>query len=362
MKHIEIFKPGKHTAVSGAVIEFTEAEMKAAAAAYDPAKHEAPLVVGHPTLDGPAYGWVQGLSYSETDSRLLADPNQVEVAFAEMVNAGRFKKVSASWYTPTAPNNPVPGVYYLRHVGFLGATPPSVKGLKSASFAEAEEGVVEFADWAAVDNADMWRRLREWVIGKFGIEEADKVAPSWVVDSIKTAAVLEPAPASQTNSLIYSEGKTMTPAELAARAAELDTREKAIKANETAARNKELVEFADSLVAAGQLLPANKDKVVGLLQTMPEATVISFGEGDAKVDTPAIQVLKDFLKSQPKIVNFSEVARADKDGSTDLTDNKTVSDRATAYKQRMDAQGTSCSFAEAVDAVHAGKDQPAQSK
>lgn len=359
MKHIEIFKPGKHTAVSGAVINFTEAEMKAAAAAYDPAKHEAPLVVGHPTLDGPAYGWVQGLNYSEATGLLLADPNQVDAAFAEMVNAGRFKKVSASWYTPTAPNNPVPGVYYLRHVGFLGATPPAVKGLKSASFAEAEEGVIEFADWAAVDNADMWRRLREWLIGKFGIEEADKVAPSWVVDSIKTAAVQEPAPASQTNNLIYSEGNDMAPTaeQLATRAAELDTREKAIKATETAARNKELVEFADSLVAAGQLLPANKDKVVGLLQTMPEATVISFGEGDAKKDTPALEVLKDLLKSQPKIVNFSEVAGADKDGAAALTDNKAVSDRATAYKRRMDEQGASCSFAEAVDAVNAGRDQ-----
>ncbi len=355
MKHIEIFKPGKHTAVSGAVINFTEAEMKAAAAAYDPAKHEAPLVVGHPTLDGPAYGWVQGLSYSEKDSRLLADPNQVEVAFAEMVNAGRFKKVSASWYTPTAPNNPVPGVYYLRHVGFLGATPPSVKGLKSASFSEAEEGVIEFADWAAVDNADMWRRLREWLIGKFGIEEADKVAPSWVVDSIKSAAIVDDTQAP--TPLLYSEGNTMTPEQLATRATELDNREKALTAKETKARNDELAEFAEDLVKSGQLLPANKDKVVGLLQTMPEATVISFGEGDAKTETPALQVLKEFLKAQPKIVNFSEVAGTDKDGAAALTDNKAVSDRATAYKRRMDEQGASCSFAEAVDAVNAGRDQ-----
>lgn len=362
MKYIEIFKPGKHIATSGAHIQFSEAEMKAAAAAYDPAKHEAPLVVGHPQHDLPAYGWVQSLSYSEDTKLMLAGPDQVEATFAEMVNAGRFKKVSASWYTPTAPNNPVPGVYYLRHVGFLGAMPPAVKGMKSASFAEAEEGVVEFADWAAVDNADMWRRLREWLIGKFGIEEADKVAPSWVVDSIKSAAIVDDTKAP--TPLLYSEGNHMAPTaeQLATRAAELDTREKAIKAAETATRNKELVEFADSLVAAGQLLPANKDKVVGLLQTMPEATVISFGEGDAKKDTPALEVLKDLLKSQPKIVEFSEVAGADKDGPTDLTDNKTVSDRATAYKQRMDAQGTSCSFAEAVDAVHAGKDQPAKTK
>ncbi|MDL6388248.1 peptidase, partial [Escherichia coli] len=70
--------------------------------------------------------------------------------FAEMVTDGRFKKVSASFYLPDSPSNPKPGVLYLRHVGFLGAQPPSVKGLKQVSFSEQEEGVVEFADWQAI--------------------------------------------------------------------------------------------------------------------------------------------------------------------------------------------------------------------
>ena len=43
-------------------------------------------------------------------------PRQVDPAFAEAVAAGRYKKVSASFYQPNSPHNPVPGVYYLRHV------------------------------------------------------------------------------------------------------------------------------------------------------------------------------------------------------------------------------------------------------
>lgn len=74
-------------------------------------------------------------SLAAGDDGLNAEPHQVDPEFAEMVNAGRFKKISASFYTPDAPNNPVPGVYYLRHVGFLGAQPPAVKGLKQAEFA-----------------------------------------------------------------------------------------------------------------------------------------------------------------------------------------------------------------------------------
>ena len=74
-----------------------------------------------------------GLSFA--DGVLLADPAQVDPAFAELVNDGKFKKVSACFYEADAPANPKPGSLYLRHVGFLGAQPPAIKGLKSVSFA-----------------------------------------------------------------------------------------------------------------------------------------------------------------------------------------------------------------------------------
>ena len=133
-KQLQIFKAGKHTAMSGVALAFSDADIAATVAAYDPSKHEAPLVIGHPKTDDPAFGWVKSLQFS--DGVLQAEPDQVDAAFAELVNDGKFKKISASFYTPDAPNNPVPGVYYLRHVGFLGAQAPAVKGLKAASFAE----------------------------------------------------------------------------------------------------------------------------------------------------------------------------------------------------------------------------------
>lgn len=358
MKHIQIFKPGKHRATSGAVIEFSESMMQAAAAAYDPAVHEAPLVVGHPTDNGPAYGWVKSLSFAE--GVVLAEPDQVEATFSEMVNAGRFKKVSASWYLPDAPANPVPGTLYLRHVGFLGAQPPSIKGLKSASFAEKEEGVVEFADWTAIDNASLWGRMREFLIDKFTPEDADKVIPSWMVDELKVAAATKDAPA-VIPGINYSEGNNMQTAEqLATQAADLKKREDALKAREAEARKKELVEFADSLVTAGQLLPANKDKVVAIMASLPAEAVVNFGEGDKKTETPALQALQELLKSQPKVVNFSEHSAAGKDTPEANTDNKAVADRANAYKNKQAAAGNSISFSEAVDAVHKNLDQPAK--
>ncbi|XVN20902.1 hypothetical protein QZH46_11175 [Pseudomonas corrugata] len=78
----------------------------------------------------------------------MAEPQQIDASFAEQIAKGSYKKISASFYHPTAANNPVPGVYYLRHVGFLGAQPPAVKGLRPIELAEGEPGVIEFNESA----------------------------------------------------------------------------------------------------------------------------------------------------------------------------------------------------------------------
>ena len=202
---LEIFKPGKHTSITGHKLTFSDSDLEASARAYNPAIHEAPIVVGHPTIDAPAYGWVKSLSFS--GSRLLAEPHQVDPAFADLVREGKFKKLSASFYSPEAPQNPVPGVWYLRHVGFLGAVPPSVKGLKPVSFADSEAGVVEFGEWwSARTSAGLWRGLRDWFISKFGIEEADKVIPGYSVQDLEAAATTPGDDAGMGPIPAYSEG------------------------------------------------------------------------------------------------------------------------------------------------------------
>src|SRR5262249_43824508 len=97
-KPIEIFRAGKHTAMSGEVIEFSEADLKQIAASYDPALHEAPIVIGHPAHNAPAFGWAKSLAAS--GDKLIASPHQLDAAFADDVRAGKFKKVSSSFYKP----------------------------------------------------------------------------------------------------------------------------------------------------------------------------------------------------------------------------------------------------------------------
>jgi hypothetical protein len=322
-KPLQIFKPGRHTAMSGAELAFSESDLAASAAAYDPALAEAPIVVGHPAHDAPAYGWVKSLAFA--DGGLEAQPDQVDPAFAEMVAAGRFKKISASFYPPASKNNPVPGVYYLRHVGFLGAQPPAVKGLRMPEFAEAADAVTfEFSEYDDVQSAQLWRSLREWMIGKFGQEEADKVVPGYTVSSLEqsaqeelresaTDAAVSPSFAEQPN-----QENVVTPEQLAALEAENAQLKSELAANKTAQIHDTHASFAETLVTGGQLLPAQVEVAVATLDYLAgQESVIEFGEGDAK--KPLIDGFKEFLSGLPQRIEFSETATSTK-AAGDRTD------------------------------------------
>lgn len=373
LQPIEIFKPGRHQASSGAVISFTESHLAQAARVYSPELHRAPLVVGHPKTDDVAYGHVSALAFNEATSRLVAEPADVEPQFAELVAGGRLLAVSASFYPPGHAANPVPDSYYLRHVGFLGAEAPAVKGLKrpSVAFAEHEDGVVEFSDWTVGTTAGLFRGLRDWLIGQFGQEQADKALPAWSVQSLADDAVRattpDPTPA---NGLSYSERNdvtTPTKEELDAQAAQikkdreaLDQRQAAIDAQERtaahAARTAEFREFLNGLVKDGcRVLPVQAEALVAVMAQLPDATVVEFAEApgsDKLVSKPAVQVLKDFLQALPKNVDFSERAREDKTAAAiDFSDPQAINQAAQKYITEQAAQGVEVSLPAAVTHV-----------
>ena len=58
---IAIARTGHFTDSQGRPQSFSEADLDAIAASYDPAKFEAPLVFGHPAVSDPAFGWVKSI-------------------------------------------------------------------------------------------------------------------------------------------------------------------------------------------------------------------------------------------------------------------------------------------------------------
>lgn len=322
---IHVFRAGTHVTSAGERIEFTQADLAASAAAYDPALHEAPLVVGHPEKDGPAYGWTKALQVEGND--LYVVPDQLNPEFAEMVSTGAFKKRSLKWYRPTDPLNPKPGVWYPQHLGFLGATPPAIKGLKPVELAQGDNLVeVEFSQWEDRTIARLFRRLREWFIAQYGQEAADHVLDGYDVDALAEEAVREKNPEVLT-APAFAEASTteeepaVTPEEKAAleaenarlkqQVADAETRDKAAK---SAAIKTAAVQFCEGLIGEGKVLPAEKDSVVGLLVLAANAQPVEFGEGDGKATDAPLARLEVFLKAMPKRVEFGEVAKPD--GST----------------------------------------------
>lgn len=120
---IEVFKAGTHTAKNGSTRTWDRDDIDEIIRNYNPIEREAPVVIGHPKDNDPAYGWVEKLKRS--GSVLLAKFKQVDPNFAEIVKAGRYKKRSISLIGNR-----------LRHVGFLGAVQPAVPGLADLSFGD----------------------------------------------------------------------------------------------------------------------------------------------------------------------------------------------------------------------------------
>ncbi len=371
-KRLHIFRSGRHTATDGRSLTFSAGDLAACAAAYDPAVHEAPIVVGHPTMNAPAYGWVSGLHFDGSD--LYADAGQVEPQFAELVNAGRFKKISASLYMPDSPGNPTPGKYYIRHVGFLGAAPPAVKGLRDASFAAAEEGLVEFSDWADVQSASLWRRLRDFLISKHSLEEADSVIPDYAVASLEREAQRADSKAEPVAT--YTEPtSTMTKEEIEAQKRLFEQQQQTLAASQAALqadqasfaeqrreldaqlqtqRRAGFVAFTDDLVKAGKALPVHRDGLVAFMETISAgAGTVEFGEGDAKVSQPALAWLQAYLTAQPKLVTFGEVVTGEEESNTDSSDPVAFAEAINELRENERKAGREISFAQAASQLQA---------
>ena len=134
IKFFKIFRAGTHTSMAGQTLSFSEQDVADIATFYPMVKKFAPLVLGHPVDDCPAYGMVTALRYK--DGALFAEA-EVNDELVDLVQKGRYGNVSASFFARGDSRNPVPGMWTLKHVGFLGAAAPAVKGLGELNFAES---------------------------------------------------------------------------------------------------------------------------------------------------------------------------------------------------------------------------------
>lgn len=226
-KFIEVLRTGTFTAKSGKPVSFTEADLDAIAANYDPAKNPAPLVFGHPVDSDPAYGWAE--EFRREGDILMARFSDVPESVKTLVKNGQYKKVSISLAADKKT---------VRHVGLLGAVSPAVPGLADVKFSEGESLIIEMSSKEETNMPTV-----EELTKKLEDEEKKRMAAE---DRAKAA----------------EDGKKAAETELSS-----------IK-DETA-RTAVETKIAD-LIAKGKLLPANKDAV--------EAVALALGKTGDEIE------------------------------------------------------------------------------
>jgi hypothetical protein len=161
---IDIFRAGDY----GDKGTYTPADLDAMVDNYNPARHEAPVVIGHPEHDAPAFGWVASLR--RVGDTLQAKLRQIVPEFEVLVAQGQFKKRSVALYQ-TAKG------LALRHLGFLGAMPPEVKGLTDLRLCEFRDNgafvAVEFQEFGMDAAGVAIRKLIEAIAAERNMSFAD---------------------------------------------------------------------------------------------------------------------------------------------------------------------------------------------
>lgn len=313
---IAIFKIGTHTDSNGVTKEWTEKELDNIVSSYDPQKHEAPVVIGHPKDNAPAYGWIEAVK-REGDI-LYAKMKGLIPEFVDMVKKGMFKKRSISLYPDGA----------LRHIGFLGATPPAVKGLPDFAFGDEGGLTIEFEESDSPQNnrkeeetMSFWERLKKRLADAgvsfseiFGSETPPVLYTEADIKTKIDAGVADVLKAKETE---FSEKVASLDEQRKKKDAELKAREDALTAKEAEGKKAAVASFCEDLKKKGILIPAMEKLGMGITEFMTQIssieTTIEFGEEGKKGKQTPLGFMQEFLSHLPKAIEFGEVAGRDKD-------------------------------------------------
>jgi hypothetical protein len=366
---IEVFRTGTFKNSAGVENTWTEKDLEEIVSKYDPSKFEAPIVIGHPADNAPAYGWVEALK--REGKSLFAKIKPTVQEFIDNVRNGLYKKVSISLYPDRS----------LRHIGFLGGAAPALKDLPIVQFKEGEysEEIMDFhagtlnklgmshassliqdgkvdmeSSWSFdVDDRNRllgdppdWKEYGKWFLAidpgfdpetkeyyKYPFGKEGKVFRSALT------AIRQRAGQQEANEIYEEAGKLLEKIDSRGREQEemmekkFDELEEKVKTltsqhNEYIEANKkkdkelqdlkaelaktkadlrkaEYEAFCDELMGQGKLIPAQKKVVLDFMEILHGQGEYEFSEGGKK---SSLEAFKEFLTKLPKQIEFSEFA------------------------------------------------------
>jgi len=298
MGWIDLFKVGTHTDSSGSSRQWSESDLKAIVDKYNNQsaenRHRAPAIAGqhHENENLAAYGWVKQLKYE--GGHLYGEFEELEPEFVKMVNAGRFGTVSIALY----PNQ------VLRHVAFLGAVPPALKGLKTPKFSEATGTLLtyqikkqiskQFSESGKMNIDEFIKAL----VDAMRETEGDEVASNVRAKAEELKGNLKPneAPKTEEPKPTFSE----TP------------ESKRIKELELKVFAQDNEKFFSEVIRKGKIFSKSQAPLTKILNAcMDSNTKIEFSEGK---QINLVDAIKEFIQTLPEVDMFSEVATEDRAG------------------------------------------------
>lgn len=297
---IEVFAAGNY----GARGKFTTADLDEVVRTYDPRYHEAPAVIGHPENDAPAYGWVE--SVKRDGNTLSVKLRQVQPEFEDAVRSGKFKKRSIALYRDLKDG----AKWYLRHVGFLGAEPPEVKGLADVKLCEFRDG-----NYQAIEFSNQEEEMDPNEIKKSFLDGLKEFFSEWTPKWAKQTG--EPQGDVEAKIAKAIEGASAKFSE------ELKARDKQITDLTTQLGEAKKLQGTATTVALaeGAITKLKEDRKwipafseMGVPQIFSELAKsevkLTFGEGDKKKEKTLVQVFSEFLSGLPEIVPIGEITKA----------------------------------------------------
>lgn len=361
----EIFTAGKHTDSKGQEANFSKTDLAQVVANFAPKK--APLVIGHPKMDDPAWGWASELKIE--GDKLFAKAEEVSADFAQAVQDKRY------------PNRSVRLVktekgFELGHIGFLGGKPPAVDGLKWQFSAEEVEAVeFEFAASEQIETlslhstgvlVSLMSNLKTFLTDRFGSETAKQVIPEWEAEHLKEQEILarhtkrqeegsEFAAPEQSESGQSSEENTVTEEEKQALEDKLKAEQEKNAKLQFNQRVTEAQAFIDKEVNGGKAPRiTNTDGAAEFMAHLGngEAVEFEFAAADGKsAKQQPLEWFKSHLKALPEQTGLTkDFSKADEEEPQDNTA-EGLAARALEFQQSQAKSGIVISVADALAQV-----------
>ena len=282
----------------------TKSDLNEIVASYSEVNDKAPVVVGHPKDNSPAYGVINKMEV--VGDKLMIHATNMKKKIVKAIKNKQLLAQSISLFPRDHDANPTKGKLHVRHSGMLGGKRGAVHGLEPLpEFSDGEDTEfinIDFSESQDKKNKSLFDRFMEWTKR----EEKNK---------------------SQEEIQSYSDNEetTMTKEEqekFDALKAKVDATEKENKKFkkqivdfseekakiEKLARTKSIEDFCEKAVKDGNILPADKDMHVQIMLSIPQDE-IEFSEEK----TSSLDLYQKQIQSKKVNLDFSEKTK-DGDG------------------------------------------------